>query len=43
MADDWDIDKIKSLKDLMIELWKKYNFPIGTLPRLREKVAEFKH
>lgn len=42
MADDWDINRIRSPKDITIELWKEYRFPVGTLPRIREKVAEFK-
>jgi len=43
MADNWDINRIRSLKDIIIELWKEYGFPVGMLPRIREKVAEFKH
>ena len=43
MEDDWDINKIKSPKDIMIEIWKEYRFPIGTLPRIREKIAKFKY
>jgi len=42
MADDWDIDRIRSPKDITIELWKEYGFPVSTLPRIKEKVAEFK-
>jgi hypothetical protein len=42
MEDDWDINRIRSLKDMTIELWKEYRFPVGTLPRIREKVVEFK-
>ena len=39
---DWDIDRIRSSKDMAVEIWKDYGFPIGTLLRIREKVAEFK-
>jgi hypothetical protein len=42
MEDDWDIDRIRSPKDMTIEIWKDYGFPIGTLPRIREKIREFK-
>lgn len=42
IEDDWDIDKIRSPKDITIELWKEYGFPVGTLLRIREKVAKFK-
>ena len=43
IADNWDINRIRSLKDITIELWKEYRFPVSTLPRIREKVVEFKY
>ena len=42
VEEDWDIDKIRSSKDMTIEIWKDYGFPISTLPRIREKIGEFK-
>ena len=42
VEDNWDINRIRSLKDITIEIWKDYNFPISTLPRIREKIGEFK-
>jgi len=42
MEDDWDINRIRSPKDITIELWKEYRFLVSTLPRIKEKVVEFK-
>ena len=27
---------------MTVEIWKEYSFLIGTLPRLQEKILEFK-
>src|SRR5207237_877388 len=42
LAEDWDINGIKSPGDMTAEIWKGYGFTMGTLPRLREKISEFK-
>ena len=40
--DDWDLDTLKSPDQMTIEIWKEYGFKLGTLPRLRQKISEFK-
>ena len=43
MEDDWDINKIKSPKDIIIKLWKEYGFLVNILLQIRKKVAKFKY
>jgi hypothetical protein len=40
--EDWDLDTLKSPDQMTIEIWKEYGFKLGTLPRLRQKISEFK-
>ena len=42
VEDNWDINKIKFLKDITIVIWKNYSFLISTLPQIREKIKKFK-
>jgi hypothetical protein len=40
--EDWDLDTLKSPDQMTMEICKEYGFKLGTLPRLRQKISEFK-
>jgi hypothetical protein len=40
--EDWDLDTLKSPDQMTMEIWKEYGFKLGTLPRLWQKISEFK-
>lgn len=42
VEEDWDLDTLKSPDEMTMEIWKEYGFKLGTLPRLRQKIFEFK-